>query len=173
MNKTKLLMLFPAILLLATSSFAQDEKAKEDPDHYYRLDFVVKEIGDGRIANSRSYSTIVRITGPGHGGTDSIRTGSKVPEQQSGGGYTYMDVGVSIDCQSVHEAAGKLMLSVSADISSLAETTATSTLPPVIRNNRWSSTVVVPIGKPTTIFSSDDVGSKGKMQLEMTATPIA
>jgi hypothetical protein len=32
--------------------------------------------------------------------------------------------------------------------------------------------VIVPVGKPTVIFSSDDVASKGQMQLELTASPI-
>jgi hypothetical protein len=33
--------------------------------------------------------------------------------------------------------------------------------------------VIVPLKKPTVVFSSDDVASKRQMQLELTATPIA
>ncbi len=43
---------------------------------------------------------------------------------------------------------------------------------PVIRQNVWDSTVLVPIGKPTVVFSSDDLDSKGKMQVEVTATRV-
>jgi hypothetical protein len=43
---------------------------------------------------------------------------------------------------------------------------------PTIRQNRWVSTVAVPLKKPTVIFSSDDLTSKRQMQLELTATPI-
>jgi hypothetical protein len=44
---------------------------------------------------------------------------------------------------------------------------------PVIRQNRWSSNVVVPLKKPTLIFASDDATSKRQMQLELTAAPVA
>jgi hypothetical protein len=43
---------------------------------------------------------------------------------------------------------------------------------PVIRQSNWNSRVTVPIGKPTIIFSSDNVSDKGKTELELTATPI-
>ena len=43
---------------------------------------------------------------------------------------------------------------------------------PMIRQNRWTSNVVVPLKKPTVIFSSDDLTTKHQMQLELTATPI-
>jgi hypothetical protein len=160
----------PALLLLAGSAAAQDDKppAKQETGHYFRLDFLVKEINDGRTTNSRVYSTIVSTK---RGENDSIRTGSRVPVPQGTDGYSYLDVGVNIDCRSVEETAGKLMLNVSSDISSLADN-APAPAHPVIRSNKWSSNVVVPMGKPTTIFSSDDVGSKGKMQMELTATPI-
>jgi hypothetical protein len=169
--KTKKLWILPAIALLAGSAVAQDDARppKQDTGRYFRLDFVVKEVNEGKATNSRTYSTIVTTK---HSENDSIRTGSKVPVANGTNGYTYMDVGVSIDCRSVEEAPGKLMLNVSADISSQADTAA-APLPPVVRNNRWSSNVVVPIGKSTVIFSSDDVSSKGKIELELTATPIA
>jgi hypothetical protein len=67
------------------------------------------------------------------------------------------------------------MLHVGADISSIAtgsENSPSNLLPPVIRQNRWSSSVIVPLGKPTTIYSSDDITSKRKVQIELTATPI-
>lgn len=173
MQSTKLWVLLPIMMLLAGAAPAQDDKktdAAPDVGHYYRLDFVVKEINEAKAVNSRAYSTIV--TTKKGGASDSIRTGSRVPVPQGTTGFTYMDVGVNIDCRSVEESPGRLMLNVSADVSSIADAPGTS-LPPVIRNNKWSSNVIVPVGKPTTIFSSDDVGSKGKMQVEMTATPIS
>jgi hypothetical protein len=42
----------------------------------------------------------------------------------------------------------------------------------LIRQTKWSSNVIVPIGKPTVIFSSDDATTKGQMQLELTATAM-
>jgi hypothetical protein len=43
---------------------------------------------------------------------------------------------------------------------------------PVIRQNSWDSTVAIPIGKPTVVGSSDDLDSKGKLQVEVTATRV-
>lgn len=42
--------------------------------------------------------------------------------------------------------------------------------PPVMEQNKWQGQVLVPIGKATTVFSSDDIQSKGGMQLIVTAT---
>jgi hypothetical protein len=43
---------------------------------------------------------------------------------------------------------------------------------PVTRQNQWRSAVVIPVKKPTVVFSSDDVSSKRQLQLELTATPV-
>ncbi len=43
---------------------------------------------------------------------------------------------------------------------------------PTIRQNRWTSVTIVPLKKPTLLFSSDDPMSKRQMQLELTVTPI-
>jgi hypothetical protein len=112
--------------------------------------------------------------------TASIRAGSKVPFAVGGqtSQFQYIDVGVNIDCRYIRELQRDLSISVSADISSVpsesAAPTATGAAPPmpIVRQNRWSSLVIVPLRKPTLIFSSDDVASKRQMQLELTATPI-
>ena len=43
---------------------------------------------------------------------------------------------------------------------------------PVIRQLSWQSDVVVPIGRPTVIFTSDNPSDTGKTELELTATEI-
>ena len=116
------------------------------------------------------YSALVStepVEGPLH---CSIR--NEVPFS-TGKEYTFLDLGVGIDCRAVKEVAGQLSLYVLADISSaLQEPTPSSGLPPTVRQNKWSSTVLVPFKKPTVVFSSDDIASKRQMQLELTATPI-
>jgi hypothetical protein len=37
---------------------------------------------------------------------------------------------------------------------------------------KWNADVLITPGVPTTIFSSDDLSSKSKMQVEMTATSL-
>jgi hypothetical protein len=160
--------------LIAGSCWAQAEKSKEEQQKFYHLDFVVKEVADGKVINARNYSIIISTgrTGPG----DSMRTGSKVPVQTgnpSPNAYDYIDVGVSIDCKSAREVEGQLALNVAAELSNLAPgQTAGSGSLPLLRQNKWSSDVILPLRKPTVIFSSDDPTSTHKTQVELTATPI-
>jgi hypothetical protein len=167
MRTTTKLWILTGVLLLARTSFAQAER--ESPNGFYRLDFVTKELDDTKVINSRTYSITVSDKANG-----SLRTGAKVPlPTGSGGGFNYFDLGVNIDCREVRELAGQLTLAVSTDISTAtAETGAASTTPPVVRQYKWNSSVVVPLRKATQLFSSDDLGSKRKFQIELTATPI-
>jgi hypothetical protein len=169
--KRNLAITFGAMLLTAGVCAAQNESARSTPQQpkYFHLDFAVKELDGGKVINSRHYS-MTTTTGESAPNGCMIRTGSKVPVSSGGatGNFTYIDVGVNIDCRSAKEIDGSLATSVTADISN----TAPGSNPPLIRQTKWSSHVIVPIGKPTIIFSSDDVTSKGQMQLELTATPI-
>src|ERR1700683_4385802 len=160
--------------LLAGACLAEDAPP---PTTFYKLDFAVKEVEGAKVLNSRTYSVMVSgvVVFREHElttGSCSIRTGSKIPFS-TGKENTYLDVGVSIDCRSVKEAPGGLNLHVDADVSSVVQESATSTnLAPVVRQNKWASSVLVPLKKPTVIFSSDDLTSKHQMQVELTATPI-
>jgi hypothetical protein len=85
--------------------------------------------------------------------------------------YQYVDVGVTISTLDPHEVGSNLALFVSAEVTSLGTPTALSTpSDPVIRQNKWSSPIVIPIGKSTVVFTSDALESKGGMQLAVTAT---
>lgn len=187
-----LLLLAPALTLHAraqdTAKAPEAAKASEPATHYYRLEFVIQEVGsDGKPTNSRTYSTTVSTGRNDHYGA--IRTGSRVPiitgalhgptgtsESKLEFQYQYLDVGVSIDTENVHENGGQLSMLVKAEVSSLADPTHTSTsdLPndPVIRQNMWQASVLIPVGKPTVVFSSDALENKGGMQVSMTATRL-
>jgi hypothetical protein len=169
-----------AIAIALATAFAQNpEPAKNtEPGKFYRLDFVVKEIEGGKVLNARAYSL---ITAGDSRETASLRTGTKVPvatgsTMQS---FQYIDVGVNIDCRSIKEAQRDLSLYVAAEISSLPSepdqqptTAATTRMAPAVRQNRWSSWVIVPLKRPTLIFSSDDPTSKRQMQVDLTVAPI-
>lgn len=154
-----------------------EAKASEPPAHFYHLEFVVQETGtDGKPTNSRTYSGTVSTSRTDRG--FSTRTGSKVPiatggfEGSKNTQFQYIDVGVSIDARDAHENGDKLALSLNAEITSLAGTQNISGVnEPVIRQNKWQAAVLIPIGKATTVFTSDVLDSKGGMQLVMTATP--
>jgi hypothetical protein len=168
MKTTTKMWILTGVLLLGRTCFAQAER--ESPNGFYRLDFVTKELDDAKVVNSRNYSMTVSDKATGQ-----IRTGSRVPMVQNGTGQvTYIDLGVNIDCREVREVTGQLTMAVSVDISSASTDTGTSSIavPPVIRQYKWNSSVIVPLRKSTQIYSSDDLGSKRKFQIELTATPI-
>jgi hypothetical protein len=157
---------------------AQDATPKA-PDHYYKLTLTVEQTNDaGQVTNTRTYVATVE-TG---GGTQEIRTGSKIPvETGTANGNTqfqYIDVGVMFDVRNVKDVADKLGFTLVTEVSSVAPgANASSGMnpapgEPIIRSNKWNSGVLVPIGKPTVVFSADNLEDKGKMQVEVTATRV-
>jgi len=170
-----------AVLLMSSGLRAQDtEKPPEanPPEHYYKLNLTVEEVNDaGKVDNTRSYIATVAT---GRGGGQQIRTGSRVPiaTGTSSGStqFQYIDVGMNFDVHQVKEIGDKLSFTLTAELTSLGqEQHPVVGLPvgdPVIRQNKWDSSVLIPIGKSTVVYSADDLDSKGKMQVEVTATRV-
>lgn len=155
-----------AFALLAATCLAQNPEGSK----FYKLEFTVKEVEGTRALSSRTYSVVGTTDGP----NSSIRAGSKVPVPSTPGSqaqFTFIELGVNIDCRAIKEVQNELSLNVTAEISSAGQETAGPAYP-IIRQNKWGSSVIVPIRKPTLIFSSDDVTTKRQLQLELTATPI-
>lgn len=178
----KLVVLLLLTGVAAATTNAQSPSSSPIPLKHYKVDFVVKEADPtGRVINSRSYSTILATTNQND--PNQIRSGNRVPirlstgeNAESGkgkGDIAYIDVGVNIDCRYVQEVDQKLAMKIKAEISSIpAGTDLNSGLDPLIRQFQWNADVLIPPGTPTTIFSSDDVNSKTRIQLEVTATPV-
>ena len=166
MRTKKLTLALLMATAMAVPCLAQNE-TKTAETKYYHLDFVVKELEGGKATNSRNYAMMISTE---HGDDSSMRTGNRVPLSTGAGQIQYLDVGVNIDCHGAREVQGNLLLNLSAEISGAASEPAGTQ--PVIRQNKWKSSVIVPLRKATTIFSSDDAYSKRQMQLELTATPV-
>jgi hypothetical protein len=152
------------------------------PTHFYRLDFTVEEIGpEGKPINSRAYSTVL--------GTDShelmsIRTGSRFPiatgsfaasgkeNTLQSTPFQYVDLGVNFDVREVHEMGRQVSLNLTADLTGLTGQSDPNLHQPVTRHNRWQGLALIPTGKPTVVFSSDSLDSKGSTRILVTATPL-
>ena len=152
-------------VMMAGACLAEDATP---PPKFYKLDFVVKEVEGTKVVNARTYSVTASDEKPG---TCSIRTGTKVP-YSTGKDYTYLDVGVNIDCRNLRETPAGLSAWVNAEVSSVATESTMTPERPFVRQVKWGSFVVVPLKKPTVIFYSDDLTDKHQTQLELTATPI-
>jgi hypothetical protein len=172
-----LMRTFLLTVIVAGGCLGQSEPAKAGgaaEPRYFHLDFVVKEVEGGKTINARSYAMTVATDRE----RTSVRSGNRVPVPSGprpapgtpNVSFTFVDVGTNIDCWNSKEVQGQLALMVTAEVSSAAETTDAPA--PVIRQVKWNSPVIVPLRKPTIIFSSDDPSSKRQMQLELTAIPI-
>lgn len=183
------------VLILATAGFGHKVLAQEQPnnqppsahesappEHFYRLDFVVEEINaEGKVVNSRNYSTAVSTNTHG---TMSIRSGSKIPiiTGSSSDGkepstsvntqFQYIDVGADFDIHNVHEVSSQLAFDVTTALSSVATAIDPNLHEPVIRQDKWQASVLIPIGKQSVVFSSDSVDSKGSTRVLVTASAI-
>jgi hypothetical protein len=163
MFNTKKYLLPVFALACAAPALAQ----AADGPKFYRFDFVVKEVEAGKVVNARNYSTMLGSNPP----PASIRSGTRLP-YSSGGSTQYIDLGVNIDIRELKETPqGELSVYITADISTAAQDNPGSL--PLIRQNKWTGIVLVPIKKAATLFSSDDLASKRQLQLEVTATPLA
>jgi hypothetical protein len=175
------------ILLLVTAGFGHKALAQDKPaplpakspeaaqsEHFYHLDFVVEDVNaEGKVVNSRRFSTTVSTVSHG---TNSIRSGSKIPilTGSTGGDtqFQYEDVGASFDIRDAHEVSGQIAFELTTALSSVATAMDPNLHEPVIRENKWQASVMVPIGKQTVVFNSDSVDSKGSTRVLITATSI-
>ncbi len=164
------------MLLVATLAtgvlLAQGDKtaAPTAEPEYFRLNFVLKEVENGKVVNSRSYSMLM-VTGDKD--RASIRASSKMPmETGPAESRSFFQVGVNIECESARRLQNRLTIHVNADLTTLPAQQDKGAPWSQIRQTRWNSSVVVSIGKPTVLFSSDDLGSTRTLQLELTATPV-
>lgn len=161
------------VLMLAPALVAQ-EGAPRKVHRIYKASFVIYELEDGKRINERSY--MLPVTSVDGNSRDSVlRTGTRVPVAVKEKEITYVDAGISIICNII-EQGDKYILFTSVEISSVvppdpgADPRAGST--PVLRTVRENSTTLVYPGKPTLVASVDDVNSKKRTQIEVTATRI-
>ena len=149
-----------------------DQPKQETVQQGFQLVFVAREVDEnGKVVNSRRFDTMIAV--PENGPPSSIRTGAKIPVSM-GSNTTYTDVGVSFDVFRPRVLNGnRLAMQVTAEISSLDPATNTGGGgQPTIRQNRWVGDVQVSLGEHKVIFRSDDLASKGAMQIEVTATRV-
>lgn len=168
------LTMFASILVFCASAVSAQENAAPKPvaatpppKHFYRLNYVLKESDEGKIINQRSFVMSASTEGTSW---RSMRAGSRLPLAGANPkDVNYIDIGVNIDTR-VQDLGDGLAMDVTTDISS-AGSESNGGAPPIIRQVKVRSEALVPIGKPTTLFSADDPASRHHFELEVTATP--
>jgi hypothetical protein len=171
----RMLQVIFMMIALVNSGASQDKLAdkprEERPLSFYKLEFVLRELQDGKVINTRNYLMTVE-----NGDRGSTKTGARVPiamgttDKQ----YNYLDIGVNIDCRVVGRD-DYASIATTVEISSFAlpeQTSNTSGLPPVLRQVRTNMAAVVPVNKPTVIGSIDDANSTKRYEIAVTATRL-
>lgn len=161
MKKTALILL--ALLSSLATANAQ-EKHSTDDVKVWKLSFQLEETSAGKEVSLRNYTMTIGTLGP----NGTVRTGDKVPVSTKDGLWTFVDVGVNIDCRLAHQADGVVYLAVTADISGVAGTSA----PPLINQTKWNGEVKAPVGKTTTVFTADGSTTRRSVKLEVTVRPV-
>lgn len=151
--------------------------AQEGPKHLqriYKVAFLIYEVEDGKKINERTYTLPVTNV-DGSPRDSSIKVGTRVPIATGEKQFQYLDVGLNIECN-VTEQEDKFIVHGGVDLSSFALPEQGANTPsagnPVLRNVRQSFTTLVVPGKPTLVTTMDDVNSKKRLQIEVTATRI-
>lgn len=143
-------------------------------DQRFRLTFVVRETDErGKVLNSREYETMIGAT-PHHGEPNaSIRTGARIPITVSSGQVTYIDVGVNFDILSFQVLSPtRVAMDVHADLSSVDPASKDVAEHPIVHQNKWSGNEQIVLGERKVIFSSDDLTSKNRVQVELMAARV-
>ena len=145
----------------------------------YKVVFLIYEMEDGKKINERTYTLPVN-TVDGNPRDSSMSVGTRVPiatavTTSDKTVWQYIDIGINIDCN-VTEQDDKFIVHGTLVISNLAlpEQAADSKSGgnPIVRQIKQTFTTLVPPGKPTLVSGMDDINSKKRTQVEITATRI-
>ena len=168
------LIVFAFVVCLAASAVGQSaapppppEAPKSDPTHFYRLEFVVKELDQSKLLSQRTYTMGIAAAGA----TErrewwSLRAGTKLGVRNQ-----YVDVGFNVDVRGDEVGGGMLQLRIKADLSSIPPDAPSGDAMPPIRQIRIEEAALVPLNHPTIVFTGEDLTSRHQFQLEVTAVP--
>ena len=170
---------FQLLLIFGLVSVMAAQEAPKHLQKIYKVVFLIYEVEDGKKINERTYTLPVTSV-DGNPRDTTMSVGSRVPIATAGTTgdkiqWQYIDIGLNIDC-SVTEQGDKFIVHGGITLSSLAipeqGTDPRSGGNPVVREVRESFTTLVPPGKPTLVTTMDDINSKKRTQVEITATKV-
>jgi hypothetical protein len=145
----------------------------------YKVEFSIRE-GSGPASKVRRYSLLTTADRKA-----TFKVGNRVPAAtgsfQPGSGqtvstqYTYLDVGVDIECI-VGDMNGKLGLHGNIDISSImqhpAATQSSNPPNPTVAQTKLQLDTAVEVGKPTIVAAIDDPETMRQFQVEALVTRV-
>jgi len=150
------------------------EESTSNPDTYYRLDFVIRELDGEKLVDTRNYSLWVQS-----GIANSTSAGSEVPYPS--GSFTnassgttksisYRSIGVTISCR-VREDNEGLQIESKLNISDVLPPEQDSD-PPTFRKITLDSRALLTLGKPTMIGIVEDPASRRRYEVNVFTTKL-
>ncbi len=170
MKKLLQLILVFALAPVLPAQQPPTPEAAKPVDTAYKLTFKIYELEDGKRINERTY--VFPAIANQRPRTSSIKVGVRTPITVKEHETQYLDVGMNLDC-TLEDVEGKLTASISLELSNFA-------MPdqiedprhggdPVLRQMKQSFRIQLPAGKPVMLTSIDDINSKKRTQIEVTA----
>lgn len=162
------------LMAVGQESASKDSVKQPKPKAAYRLDYVVRELAEGKRINSRNYTMMAE-----EDESSRVRAGNSVPigayTNEGRTGTEYRDVGIIIECRP-RERENYVLLITSIQISSVVpsgEVGLSPSIPnPVFRRASADLSAAVTPGKPTIIGTMDDVVTNHRFEIEVTATKV-
>ena len=154
-------------VLLTAWAFGQSSGKPDESHARYKLNFVLKQLDQGKVVSTHNYTT---YAGPTLGSAQ-IRTGNRIPiDVGADKGIQYVDVGFNCDARidgAIHENA--VNLDIGWELSTMPAVTGSEK---IIRQVKGRSMPSVTVGKQTIVGSADDVNSGQQYELWVTVTPL-
>lgn len=162
-------------LILAACLLGSGLTIRAEDRESYKVDFTIHDTGDAAGKSGRKYSLLVN-----RGQRTVFKVGNRVPVLTGGtnGGalvntqYTYIDVGMNIDCV-VAENGAKFDLHSDMDISTAVAPDKNSPVQsPTISQIKLNLDTSVAAGKPTVVASFDDPVTSRKFDIDVAITKM-
>ncbi len=178
MRKFVAAVLMSAVVLLVPAALAQEKDEGKKPAevrtlHYYRLDYVIRELQDRKIVNARTYSVIVAD----NGAQVTQKSGARLPVQTGNGALQYLDVGVQlrirVRLESDHPTLASAIEFSSPALPGEGVTSAGyAKEQPVLRTTNVDTYAPIILGKPLVIATMDDPSLPRRFEIEVTPTQL-
>jgi hypothetical protein len=170
------------LAMMAPLAPAQDSQGPR----VYKVELTIHDGTDSAARTGRRYSLLMEATGKG-----SFKIGNRVPVATGSfspgvGGvgvnplvntqFTFVDVGVNIDCLLQNGSGDKMTLQTDLDLSTIIppdKTTAAAVANnPTISQLKIHNVSTISLGKPTTVVTVDDPVTMRKFDVEATITRV-
>ncbi|MEO8595653.1 MAG: hypothetical protein ABI759_20205 [Candidatus Solibacter sp.] len=149
--------------------------AQESETATYKVDFTIRDTGDAGGKAGRKYTLMVNRNVKSSfkiGNRVPIATGASSTGVAANTQFTYIDVGLNIDCL-VAERGPKIAMHADLDVSTAVMPEKTSAVPnPTISSIRLNIDTTVDPSKPTVIASFDDPVTGRKFDVEVAISKI-